>query len=428
VDGHNFEDHFKPGELRFEDEGARLFWLGNHTVPCLGFESEGASKVYIYCHANHDDMWRCSGMLRLVATTLKCHVVTFEYPGYGCAPGSANSENTVDSLHRLYDHLIHDRGFLPRDLMLMGRSIGSAIAVQFAAKYPVGVLILLTPFTSILDIVRHGEGSTGLQLLGHVLASVSPDMFRSIDTIQNMETPLLVIGGEEDLVTPVEHSRNLFEAAKHCLPKRLECVQAMAHNNVYDEPFCDQVLHAVKSFVDDEVDVDWLKLSSPRPLFEPTSDSDDDFTTFLSPRHQRKQTTPLVQNTQDAPSKPTSDSDGDSDDDFTAFLSPRHQHKQATPLVQNTQDASRKPTSDSDGDSDDDFTAFLSPRHQRKQATPLVQNTQDASHKPTSDSDDDFTAFLSPRHQRNQATPLVQNTQDAPNKASSSEDIQLDVG
>ena len=57
-------------------------------------------------------------------------------------------------------------------------------------------------------------------------------MFRSIDTIQNMETPLLVIGGEEDLVTPVEHSRNLFEAAKHCLPKRLECVQAMAHNNV----------------------------------------------------------------------------------------------------------------------------------------------------------------------------------------------------
>ena len=223
----------------------RLFWLGNHTVPCLGFESEGASKVYIYCHANHDDMWRCSGMLRLVAATLKCHVVTFEYPGYGCAPGSADSENTVDSLHRLYDHLIHDRGgatplvvlsqlaaevqqqlqqctiieahcllpaqpicccllplhnpstaaycllhtytirdveltihafsgFLPRDLMLTGRSIGSAIAVQFAAKYPVGVLILLTPFTSILDIVRHGEGSTWLQLLGHMVASVSP--------------------------------------------------------------------------------------------------------------------------------------------------------------------------------------------------------------------------------------------------------------
>ena len=57
-------------------------------------------------------------------------------------------------------------------------------------------------------------------------------MFRSVDTIQNMDTPLLVIGGEEDLVTPVEHSRKLFEAAKHCLPKRLECVQAMAHNNV----------------------------------------------------------------------------------------------------------------------------------------------------------------------------------------------------
>ena len=99
----------------------------------------------------------------------------------------------------------------------------------------------------------------------------------------------------------------------------------------------------MKSFVDDEVDVDWLKLSSPRPLFEPTSESDDDFTAFLSPRHQHKQATPLVQNAQDVPSKANNSediqldcgtfqtwgdnpasSDSDGGDDFTAFLSPRH--------------------------------------------------------------------------------------------------------
>jgi pimeloyl-ACP methyl ester carboxylesterase len=50
-------------------------------------------------------------------------------------------------------------GYNLNDITIMGRSIGSGPAVYLASIYPVGSLILLSPFLSIQEAVRdlYGE-------------------------------------------------------------------------------------------------------------------------------------------------------------------------------------------------------------------------------------------------------------------------------
>lgn len=44
---------------------------------------------------------------------------------------------------------MREKGFEYKDMTIMGRSIGSGVAVHLATKYPVGHLILISPFLSI---------------------------------------------------------------------------------------------------------------------------------------------------------------------------------------------------------------------------------------------------------------------------------------
>ena len=58
----------------------------------------------------------------------------------------------------MYEFLIKSCGFIPDDVILFGRSIGTAVVAQFAARYPVGAVVLLSGFTCIGEVAQYGGG------------------------------------------------------------------------------------------------------------------------------------------------------------------------------------------------------------------------------------------------------------------------------
>lgn len=72
------------------------------------------------------------------------------YPGYGGSAGHPTEKSIVADAFALFDavHAGH------ANVILIGRSLGSGVAVQVASQRPVARLVLVTPYDSLVDVAN----------------------------------------------------------------------------------------------------------------------------------------------------------------------------------------------------------------------------------------------------------------------------------
>ncbi len=92
--------------------------------------------------------------------------------------------------------------FEKRDIIIMGRSIGSGPATHLAQKYECGGLILISPFKSLKCVARDNFGGFGSLFV--------KQRFDNGEKIKNVKCPCLFIHGKEDTLIPFEHSKFLY--------------------------------------------------------------------------------------------------------------------------------------------------------------------------------------------------------------------------
>jgi len=125
--------------------------------------------------------------------------------------------------------------------MLVGRSLGGAVAIGLAARHPVDGLIVESTFTSL----REMAGGTGIPLAATVVAY----RFESIELIARIRAPILIIHGDRDELIPFEMGTRLRTAAKASPEVRFHPVMGGTHNDTWvrgGEPYWG----AWRSFVD----------------------------------------------------------------------------------------------------------------------------------------------------------------------------------
>jgi pimeloyl-ACP methyl ester carboxylesterase len=107
----------------------------------------------------------------------------------------------VDDALALYDRLQARHA----NLCVMGRSLGSGVAVQLAAARPVGCLVLVTPFDSMVNVARHHFRwlPVGLLLL---------DRYDSARHAGRVCARTLVVIADEDEIIPRARSEALAAA------------------------------------------------------------------------------------------------------------------------------------------------------------------------------------------------------------------------
>jgi fermentation-respiration switch protein FrsA (DUF1100 family) len=144
------------------------------------------------------------------------------YPGSGGNAGEPSETSFVEASKLAYDHL-RNAGVASDDIVIYGESIGSGIAVQLAAQVPARALVLEAPMSSAIDVAREHYPI--------LLASfLMKDSFPSVDYIDRIDMPLLVIHGEQDAIIPIHLSRRLLDRA--VAPKTLVVVEGAGHNNL----------------------------------------------------------------------------------------------------------------------------------------------------------------------------------------------------
>mmetsp|Transcript_24189 Transcript_24189/g.18418 ORF Transcript_24189/g.18418 Transcript_24189/m.18418 type:complete len:131 (+) Transcript_24189:466-858(+) len=115
----------------------------------------GSSKLFIYFHANAEDLGRAYKFLTFVHIYLRVHVLAVEYPGYGVYEGLApTAERIIEDANTVYNFVTNNLNWKEQDIIICGRSIGSGPAVYLSAHHSPSCLVLISPHTSIRGIVK----------------------------------------------------------------------------------------------------------------------------------------------------------------------------------------------------------------------------------------------------------------------------------
>ncbi|MFN7986336.1 MAG: alpha/beta hydrolase [Thermoanaerobaculia bacterium] len=158
--------------------------------------------VLLYFHGNAE----AAAQNLPLADALRAHgfgVLLAEYRGYGGLAGSPGEEGLrADGEAALAE--LGRRGFPPGPVVLVGRSLGSGVAVDLATRHRVAAVALVSAYTSIVDM--------GRLVAGPLAPLVVRDRFDSLSKIGRVPAPVVLLHGSLDDVVPVEMGRQLAAA------------------------------------------------------------------------------------------------------------------------------------------------------------------------------------------------------------------------
>ena len=170
-------------------------------------------------------------------------VVSPDYRSYGLTSGTFSERGCFEVAHAAYDWLLNEKGARPADIIPLGYSLGSGVAVDLAASDQVGGLILQTPYYSGRALLPywikkfgapgHRRGGffnrlfTAFSLRREVRAEHS---FATDCRLRRISCPALVFHGDADTIIPISHGERVF-AGLASSQKEFVRVEHGEHNN-----------------------------------------------------------------------------------------------------------------------------------------------------------------------------------------------------
>jgi len=194
-------------------------WFIDHPAP---------RGVALFCHGNAGNIASRAHSLQVLNQRHGLAVMTFDYRGYGKSEGKPDEEGILQDARAARRWLAARRNMREVDIILMGRSLGGAVAVDLAARDGARGLVLASTFTSLPDTAVHHVS----WLPAHWLMT---QRLNSLAKIGDYHGPLLYSHGDADKVVPFKLGSKLFEAANH--PKRFVVARGGGHNTPESEAY-----------------------------------------------------------------------------------------------------------------------------------------------------------------------------------------------
>ena len=204
----------KSEELRLTaSDGVRLhgWWI----------HGRGDTAVLLF-HGNAGNVSHRLDRAKLFAERLGVDLALVDYRGYGLSGGKPSEAGLYRDGLAIYD-AARQRGFPPDRIVLLGESLGCAVAVEVALARPCAGVVLETPFLSVPELARKHY-----PFVPRFLVRARYD---TGSRIGDVAPPKLIVAAERDEIAPVSHARRLFELAKP--PRELFVVPGAGHNDAY---------------------------------------------------------------------------------------------------------------------------------------------------------------------------------------------------
>lgn len=216
-------DHPLAEPLWLESQGERIkLW----TVPRSG------PRALVYFGGNAEDV---SGNIDAFAESFPGHsLYLVNYRGYGGSSGRPSEAALQADALAVHAHVraVH------REVSVMGRSLGSGVAVHLASERPVSRLVLVTPFDSLAHVAQ-----THMRWLP--VRRLMQDRFDSASLAHTIRAPVLAVIAAEDEIVPRARSDALVKEFRPG-QVRVVVVPGATHNTLDLSP---KYLKSVRAFL-----------------------------------------------------------------------------------------------------------------------------------------------------------------------------------
>ncbi len=156
-----------------------------------------------------------------------------DYPGYGANQGSPHPSNIRETLKTAIPlaaaELQWDAAMLKERGRIFGHSLGAACALIAAEEFSLHRGVLLSPFTSTMDMTK--------EVIGVPLGFLVTHRFDNKKILQSFandpQTKIYIFHGLSDNIIPAEMSRTLHSLAPEKFPLKL--CEGCSHNDLQDD-------------------------------------------------------------------------------------------------------------------------------------------------------------------------------------------------
>lgn len=158
-------------------------------------------------------------------------VLFLDYRGYGGSTGEPSEQGLMIDAETSYDWIVA-KGVAPQQLVLVGESLGTGIAVKLAAQKPVAALALEASYSSLADVAADRYWWLPVRPLIKNPIDVTAD-------IAKVKVPLLIHHGDADQTVPIAFGRKLFALAND--PKEFVTIPGADHFIFNESTFAREV-------------------------------------------------------------------------------------------------------------------------------------------------------------------------------------------
>ncbi|ULR46809.1 alpha/beta hydrolase [Rhizobium sp. K102] len=162
-------------------------------------------------------------------------LLAISYRGYPGSTGSPSERGLLTDGIAAFDWVSAQAG---SGIVVLGRSLGTGVAVHTAANRPAVGVILVSPYLSVLSVAQ-----THYPFLP--VAVLLRDRFRSDLNIAKVTQPKLFLHGRLDDSIPLSSGEALYRLALE--PKRMVIYDGAGHNDIFNENMVGDVIRFVEA-------------------------------------------------------------------------------------------------------------------------------------------------------------------------------------
>ncbi|KAG7347896.1 serine aminopeptidase, S33 [Nitzschia inconspicua] len=184
------------------------------------------TRTIIYSHGNATDIGAMFPLQAILAHSLECNVVSYDYSGYGESGGVAMEANTYTDIMGVYSWTLENVcGGDESRIVLYGQSVGSGPCCYLGRREEgLGGMVLHSPFMS------------GMRVLTPSRALACLDIYPNIDRVRKAKCPVMIIHGRLDEEVDISHGVTMHQAVPGKYKREPWWVPDRGHNDITEGP------------------------------------------------------------------------------------------------------------------------------------------------------------------------------------------------
>ena len=160
----------------------------------------------IFFHGNAGNMSFRNENFKALYSQCEVNVLAVEYRGFGLSDGVPGQASLISDAVEVFDWISAREEIDPTRLVVLGRSIGGAVAIHLAQKRPqIAGLILENTFTTVSELID--RLMPNLRYFKFLLTNP----WRNEDIVPSLSMPVLFLCSQKDEMIPEEMMKRLHE-------------------------------------------------------------------------------------------------------------------------------------------------------------------------------------------------------------------------